>query len=289
MTPPALFALLNGSSPHAFHWPAWHTPPTVAVGVALWAAGYLWVAGPLRERLGIPRPPDQGRRTVWFMAGLAAMFVALTGPAHVLSDWHLFTAHMVQVFLLTMIMAPLMVAGVPGWVVERALRARPVAAAARLLTRPLVAGSLYAVTVVAWHVPESFDFIVRHRPAHVAGHLSLMVAGVILWWPVLAPLERHRLPYLGRMAYLFLAGLVTKAVGAFVTLSEGVLYEVYPEGTRLFGLTPVADQQWGGLVMWVGMGLPMWLLITVLWFRWWAEEGDAPPPAPRSAAASGAE
>lgn len=281
--------LLHGEAPAAFVWPSWDTPPSVALGVLAWLGGYLYVTGPLRRRLGIPRPEDQTARTVRFVCGLVAMFVALTGPVHELSDYFLFSAHMVQVMLMTMIMPPLLISGVPSWVVEKALESRPVAAVARVLTRPGIAAALFLVTLAAWHVPTLFDRIIAYRPIHVAGHLALMTTGVIVWWPVLSPYKGHRLSYGMQMVYLFLLGLVMKLIGALITLSTEVVYTVYPAAGRPFGLSPIQDQKWGGLIMWILMGVTAWIVMSIIFFKWYAEESgpDAAPSAPAPLGAAG--
>src|SRR3989442_10201654 len=61
-------------------------------------------------------------------------------------------------------------------------------------------------------------------------------------------------------------------VGALITLADQVLYPFYAAAPRVFGLPPLADQQIGGLMMWVPGGLVFWLAMTVVWFRWAASE-----------------
>jgi cytochrome c oxidase assembly factor CtaG len=65
--------------------------------------------------------------------------------------------------------------------------------------------------------------------------------------------------------------------GAMITLSEGVLYPFYSAAPRVWGLTPLADQQLGGLLMWVVGTIYLWVATSVVWFRWSAREesGDA--------------
>jgi len=53
-----------------------------------------------------------------------------------------------------------------------------------------------------------------------------------------------------------------------------VLYPFYAAAPppRVWGWSPLEDQQIGGLLMWVGGGLVLWVVVTVLWFRWSAAE-----------------
>jgi cytochrome c oxidase assembly factor CtaG len=81
--------------------------------------------------------------------------------------------------------------------------------------------------------------------------------------------------------YLFLLGIPMSVVGAMITLANEPLYPFYSDAPRVFGLTPMADQQIGGLMMWVPGGLVFWLAMTVVWFRWSAREAQGAADAER--------
>ena len=109
-------------------------------------------------------------------------------------------------------------------------------------------------------------------------HLVFLATAVLMWWPILSPVpELPRAGYLAQLLYLFLLGLPMSLVGALITLAQSVLYPFYLTAPRLWGLSPVADQQLGGLLMWVVGALALWGAATVVWFRWCAREegGDA--------------
>jgi putative membrane protein len=74
-------------------------------------------------------------------------------------------------------------------------------------------------------------------------------------------------------------------VGAMITLADAPLYPFYVAAPRVMGLSPLDDQQIGGLVMWVPGGLVFWLAMTVVWFRWSVREerGDAERQVPPEA------
>jgi len=80
-------------------------------------------------------------------------------------------------------------------------------------------------------------------------------------------------------------GLPMSLAGAMITLAEGVLYPFYAAAPRVRGLTPLADQQLGGLLMWVVGTIYLWFTATVVWFRWSAraERGDAEQAVPLEA------
>jgi len=109
---------------------------------------------------------------------------------------------------------------------------------------------------------------------------------VIMWWPILSPVpELPRGSYMTQLLYLFVLGLPMSLAGALITLADRVLYPFYVSAPRVWGLTPIADQQLGGLLMWVVGTIYLWITATVVWFRWSAREerGDAERAVPLEA------
>jgi len=203
------------------------------------------------------------------------MFFALNGPLHDLSDHYLFSAHMVQHLVLTLAFPPLLLYGTPAWVL-RPLLAPPPRAVFRFAawaTRPLPAALGFLAPISLWHFPALYEAALRHHSLHIAQHLVFIATSVLMWWPVLSPVpELPRISYPAQMGYLFLLGIPMAVVAALITLSDGVLYPFYAAAPRVWGLSPLADQQIGGLLMWVPGGLVLWLAMTVVWFRWAARE-----------------
>ncbi len=229
---------------------------------------YFWGIGPLRRRLGLGDPPPAWR-VASFCGGLLVLLFALNGPMHDLSDYYLFSAHMAQHLLLTLVLPPLLIAGTPGWLLQPVLRIPAVRAAARLLTKPVVAAVIYTVTIAVWHLTPFYETMMRNHEVHIATHLMFIAAATIMWWPVMSPApELPRLtPGIG-MLYLFLVGVPMIIVAAMITLADEVLYPWYSVAPRTWGLDPLEDQQLGGLLMWVPGNLWMFLAIGVLFFIW---------------------
>jgi putative membrane protein len=255
-----------------YEW-AWSLHPSVLIGTGLLGALYFWGIGPLRRRLDLG-PPPPAWQVASFCGGLLVLLLALNGPMHDLSDYYLFSAHMVQHLLLTLLLPPLLIAGTPGWLLQPLLRRPGVRAAARILTKPVVAAMLYTVTIAVWHLTPFYELMMRNHDVHIATHLMFIVAATILWWPVMSPVpELPRLPYGLGMLYLFLVGIPMQIVAALITLSDEVRYPWYSAAPRTWGLAPLEDQQLGGLLMWVPGNLWMFLAIGVLFFKWSRETG----------------
>ncbi|HEV8401103.1 MAG TPA: cytochrome c oxidase assembly protein [Gemmatimonadales bacterium] len=246
-------------------WNGWDLHPSVVIGLVLLGGLFVFWGGLRTDR----------RRVVAFGASLLVLFVSLNGPLHNLSDRYLFSAHMAQHLQLTLLFPPLLLYGSPAWVVRPILGARGVMPVARVLTRPVIAAAVFTVPIVLWHVPRFYEAALRHHNLHILQHLVFLTTAVIMWWPVLSPVpELPRIPYPGQMLYLFLLGLPMSITGALITLSDNVLYPFYAEAPRVAaGLDALADQQIGGLLMWVVGGLALWGAMTVVWFRWAVQEG----------------
>ena len=255
-----------------FSWAAWHGHPSVIAGLLILLGAYLVAVGPLRQRLGGPQRVDRGRMTV-FLTGILVVFIALLSPLHEIGDNYLFSAHMVQHLLLTLVAPPLLLLGTPGWLLRPLLRSPRVLRVARFVTLPVVAFVLFNVVFVMWHVPELYDFALRERGIHILEHSMFIVAAVIMWWPVLSPLpEVPRAGYLVQMVYLFVQPTVPAILGAVITFSDRVLYEWYAEAPRLWDISAHTDQEIGGIIMWVPGGLAFLLTLAVVFLIWASRE-----------------
>ncbi|HEY3279335.1 MAG TPA: cytochrome c oxidase assembly protein [Gemmatimonadales bacterium] len=250
--------------------------PSVVLGLVLLGGLYVYWGG-----LKAPR-----RQVASFAGALLVLLVALNGPLHDLSDCCLFSVHMAQHLVLTLVFPPLLLYGTPAWVVRPVLGPRWVRTVARVVTRPLVAAALFTAPIVLWHVPRFYEAALRHHNLHILQHLVFLATAVVMWWPILSPVpELPRLSYPGQMLYLFLLGIPMSVTGALITLSDQVLYPFYAAAPRVWGVGVLADQQIGGLLMWVPGGLVLWLAMTVVWFRWaaWEERGNVEREVPLEA------
>ena len=255
-----------------FSWTAWHGHPSVVAGLVLLTVGYLLAAGPLRHRSGWA-PPVPGRQISLFLAGVLVLFLALLSPLHELGDNYLFSAHMVQHLLLTLVAPPLLITGTPSWMLRPLVRTPRMLRVARVTTLPLVAFVLFNLVFVLWHVPALYDLALRERGVHVLEHLMFIVAAVIMWWPILGTLpELPRPSYLVQMLYLFVHPTVPAVLGAAITFSDGVLYEWYAAAPRIWDVSAHTDQQIGGVVMWVPGGFAYLLTLVVVFLIWAAQE-----------------
>ena len=247
---------------------AWSLHPSVLLGTGILGALYVYGIGPWRRSRGLPRAPAW--RVASFALACLVLLISLNGPVHDLSDYYLFSVHMAQHLLLTLVFPPLLILGLPGWLIEPLLRPKPVRSVARVLTHPVVAAGVFTLTIAVWHLSPYYDLMMRDHDVHIITHLMFMATATLLWWPVLSPVPEilPRLGYGLGMLYLFLVGIPMQIIAALITMSRDDLYPWYAAAARTWGLSPLDDQQLGGLLMWVPANLYMFLVIGVLFYLW---------------------
>ena len=236
---------------------AWRLDPIPLIGVVMAAAAFLWAVRQVAGRH--PANPPRPWRTAAFLAGLAAIAVALCSPIEAY-EGQLFSVHMVQHMLLELVAAPLLLLGAPVTLALRIasapnrrrllwiLHSRPVA----VLTFPLLAWVLFAAVNWGWHFSSLYDQALENPPLHYLQHATFLLTALLFWWPVIgADPGRWRLPYPVRLFYLFLAMPQNSFLGVALMSAPAVLYHHYATNIRDWGLAPLADQNLGGILMWV--------------------------------------
>lgn len=206
-------------------WLSWSFEPFVVAALMAMAFGYLYAAWPaLSQRPDAPTISHA--QLAYFAAGWVLLTLALVSPLNVLGMSYLLTAHMLQHLLLTVVAPPLLLLGIPEWMIAPLFRRRWAWRLARWLTYPAVAYGLYYATIWLWHLPALFD---AEAPAMV-GILSriadsaIVLGGLALGALVLLPRLWRACPWrVCRGVPLWLvsaAGLCVIVLG--VDLSPGI-------------------------------------------------------------------
>jgi putative membrane protein len=241
----------------------WSFDPGVVM--ALMAAGILY-------SLGSSELKGRGVRR-WeracFWGGLASTAIALVSPIHVWSET-VFAMHMTQHEILILAAAPLICLGRPGVVWLSALPKAAAAGVARVgksgpiaaLGTPLAAWLLHAAALWVWHIPAAFNATSTNELAHAAQHVSFFGTAVLFWWAVMHHRQR-RVCYGFAVLYMFTTAMHSALLGALLTLAKARWYSAY-------GL---ADQQIGGLIMWIPAGL-VYVFAGLAFLAGWMREAE---------------
>jgi putative membrane protein len=238
--------------------PAWHAHPEVWLLFGSIIAAYLIAVRRHERETG---GAVERRKTRFFVAGVAVLWLGADWPIHDLAERYLYHVHMEQHLLFTLIAPPMLIAGMPAWLLRRYLRPRPVATAFGFLTKPLVALILFNSALLFVHWPAVVELSVRSGWAHFGLHLLLVSTALLMWWPVMSPLPEYpALPAPGQMLYLFLQSLAPTIPASFIT---------FP---RILGMSALTDQLVAGLIMKLVGGAILWSYITTIFFRWYRQE-----------------
>jgi putative membrane protein len=236
--------------------------------------GALLVGYVVARRHWAPAPDElrvQRRKAVWFALGLLALEAAADWPIHDISERYLLSVHMLQHLIMTFVAPPLLLLGLPAAVLRGLLRPRFVHWCFTRLARPLPAALLFNTVVAVSHWPSLVDYVLPREPAHFTVHVVLFTTATLMWFPVLNRLPEY--PSIGdpgRMVYLFLQSVIPTVPASFLTFGDSALYHYYEKVPRIWGVSVIEDQQMaGGIMKVVGGGL-LWVIIAVMFFRWYA-------------------
>ncbi|MEP7287875.1 MAG: cytochrome c oxidase assembly protein [Chloroflexota bacterium] len=259
----------------AFHWVF---EPSIVVGLDIWEFAYLLAINALRRayRWG---PPVPLARQIAFHLGTLCAVIALLSPLDGVADNYLFSAHMAQHMLLMFAAAPLWLLGIPDWLMERVLPRGVVRRVLNALVQPIVALVLFNGVVWFWHFPSVYDAALQNEALHIVEHLVFIGAAFIGWWPILGPTVSgiSRPTGLTKLGYQTLSMLACTALAALITLARRPLFTYYGNAPLVMGLTPLADQQIGGIVMWLPGDMIYVGLLILTFYHWLSDDVQAAP------------
>jgi cytochrome c oxidase assembly factor CtaG len=247
---------------------AWDFDPTIVVGCVLLLAVYA-----LAHR-------GDFHHAAWFVAGVAAMFLALVSPLDALSDTYLFSAHMLQHLILVLVVPPLLILGISPRFAHAVLKVPALARIEQALGNPIAAWVIGMSMLWLWHWPLLYNATLADEGVHIFEHVCFLVSATIYWWPILAPVEESRLAAMPAVIYLITGAVANSVLAILLTFARAGLYPAYlnpadplkilPMIRDTWGLTPDLDEQLGGLLMWVPGG--MVFLGAIIWVmaRWYS-------------------
>lgn len=257
-----LFSLCLASNPPTMPealWQSWSLAPQVLLPLLL--VFTLYGRGLLVLRASVNAPSRW--QVACTMGGWLVLVAALVSPLCRLAAT-LVSAHMIQHMLLVAVAPPLLVLGRPLRTMRAALPQGWQGAIATFCTRlarswcrrdgPLVAGAIYGAAIWLWHVPVIYQTVLLDPVLHTLAYAGLIGVSLLYWAAVVSISQNspngHGTAILSMLATLMHTGLL----GALLTFARAPWYPVLSGGAGLWGLSPLADQQLAGLVMWMPMG-----------------------------------
>jgi cytochrome c oxidase assembly factor CtaG len=176
----------------------------------------------------------RGSRAVAATAGIALIFASFFTTLQPLATHTFLWAHLLQNVVLAEWAPALLVLAIPRD------RARDV----RIPMLPALA--LWLATYFVWHLPWVYDAALRrqHWLLHIE-HVTYLIAGVALWWPIVRGAQNAG----AKALYLFAAFVLASPLGLVLALIPKPVYDFYAHAPRTWGPRPLADQQIAGVTM----------------------------------------
>lgn len=246
----------------------WNLDPVLLFALALLLGGYLYTVGPLSRR----KTPDEPRpraRIAAFVGGWLILTLSLISPLDTLGRYYGFASHSLQLFLIITAVAPLLLIGIPEWVMWTLLPTRALRDATRGFGFAALSVVLFNGLVLVWHAGPIFEAGLQNEALHNLENLCFLIAGLLTWWPLLTPLDRHtRLASPFQILYLVVESLPLDIFGAFTLFADHVFYTSYAVAPHLFGWSTVVDQAVGGAILAVPGNLIDIVMMSLVFFGW---------------------
>ena len=280
------------------HGLAWSWEPGVLMPLAVAAVWYARGLASL-SRAGRVDQVAGHFRIALFVAAMTIMLLALESPLDALSD-RLFSAHMVQHLLLSVVVAPLLACSRQGAVflwglsprwrhgLLRSWRRGRLGAVGRALLHPVVVWTAFCATFVFWHIPGPYRWALDNPLVHAIEHLCFLVAPLAFWTLVFDTSPRRRMDHGASLVFIVTAAILSDLPGALMLLAPRPLFAASAAEAGSWGLTRLQDQQLAGVIMWVPMGFLFVAAGAWVFVRWMEAAGHPKARPPRRAQAAAA-
>lgn len=255
---------------------------------------YFVVIGPLRSRFPDAEPVPISKQ-IRFVLGMVLFYFAIGGPVNLIGHF-LFGVHMVQQTALYMMMPPLLIIGMPDWLLRAIIQKLRLSKLILAISKPLIGLFTFNVLFSFYHFPLIFDTVKTDFILHNLMMVVLLIAAFAMWWPVLTPLpEFNRLSELRKMGYMFLNGVLLTPACALIIFAKAPLFDTYISGPVLLctpfyaipledtprqlytSLSVLNDQQLGGVIMKLIQETVYSSVIAYNFFRWFRKERGSEP------------
>ena len=245
----------------------WPFDPSVYVGLVVLFFGHAWLARGAADA--------ERKHTLYLLAGLFTVWLALETPIDTISDYYLDSVHMLQHVLLAFVAPPLMLLGLSPALAGSLLRIPGL----RSITEPIPAQVIAAVVMIAWHLPTLYDATLANESLHILEHVMFIGSGLVLYWPIVQATSAHarwEMSAGAKLVYMLLATLPQDGVALVLIFSRVPFYDFYTHAPRLLeGFTALIDQTIAGAVLMIFGKVTLGIAAGVVFFRWFGAEHRA--------------
>jgi len=258
---------------------------------------YFYMIGPWREKHAPEADAATRAQKLQFLSAAVIFYLAHGGPLSLLGHL-MFSFHMINMALSYLIVPPLLLMSVPAFVWKRMFAAR-FWRKLRLLMNPIFTLVFFNLIFSIYHVPVVHDFVMTNFTIHRIYYFVLLVTACMMWWQIVDPVrEWSRLTHVKKMAYVFANGALLTPACALIIFTSTPLYAMYNDpnvwiqamgycipadraymlsefegGAKFFSLvSPVEDQQIGGIVMKLVQEVMYGIILAFIFRQWFKRE-----------------
>ena len=243
--------------------------PEVWLLVSFLVGAYVYmvrVIGP--TAVGPGERPVTARNVRAFTAAIVILWVSSDWPVHDISEDYLYWVHMFQHMALSFFVPPLALIATPAWLMRTIIGTGVGYRTLKWFCHPVVAGVLFNGVAMLTHIPLLVNASVGdgfwNGALHYGLHVAVVVASLLMWMPIVGPIQEFRIGVPGKMIYLFLQSVVPTVPAAWLTFAEGSVYDAYETPIRLWGISVASDQQLAGAVMKLIGGMYLWAIVIYI-------------------------
>ncbi|MFJ7933020.1 cytochrome c oxidase assembly factor CtaG [Sporosarcina sp. NPDC096371] len=276
-------------------WSPWFLV-TLLIVIAL----YIFLTTKMRHRFEGSEPLAR-KQLIFFLLSMVLLYIVKGSPVDLLGHI-LFTMHMVQMALLLLLVAPLLIMGIPNWMWQKVFDIKKIERIINFFTKPVIAITLFIGMFSIYHIPIILDNVKLSAPLHSIFTITLFFAAMFFWWPVVNTLKgQPQLHGLKKIGYIILSAIFFTPACSLIIFVDVPVYETYqsgeawlkamalcvPAGTlaglsglgisgpELFTTMPtLVDQQLGGILMKIIQEVIYIVFIGKVFIKWYKDEQD---------------
>ncbi len=210
----------------------------------------------------------------FFFSALVVLYIAIGTPLHILGDYYLFSAHMLEQSLVYIGFPPLLLLGLPkrfiAPIIQLGLRMKVF----KFIKYPLIPLFLFNVLFSFYHIPLLFNTIIANNVLHNLTHIILTLSAFAMWIPLIPIVkEVDTLSEIQKIGYIFAAGILLTPACALIIFTNQPFYTIYIDAPQLFAaLPPLEDQKTGGIIMKVIQEIVYGTIIGYVFNKWARKE-----------------
>ncbi|HSI67804.1 MAG TPA: cytochrome c oxidase assembly factor CtaG [Planococcus sp. (in: firmicutes)] len=242
--------------------------------------------------------PLKQKEATTFVIAMVLLYAVKGSPLDLLGHI-IFSIHMTQMAILLLLIAPLLIMGIPWWVWRAFINLPIIRPLFNFFSKPMLALILFGMFFSLYHLPLVFDFVKTDMMIHGLVNVLLFVSALFFWWPVVNKLEgEFKFHGLKKIGFLFALGVMMTPACALIIFSNAPFYATYTDGeawmqamalcvpmgtlTQLgisgpemfTNMSPLEDQRTGGIVMKVLQELVFTGFLWMVFYEWLKNEQD---------------